>query len=63
MLPKYDLFMFGLTRSDFKLSSVSVAWAKEWAKTNRVFYIDRPFSLKDIKTPPTAKELGIESLL
>ncbi len=49
MLPKYDLFMFGLTRSDFKLSSVSVAWAKEWAKTNRVFYIDRPFSIKDIK--------------
>ena len=49
MLPEYDLFMFGLTRSDFKLSSVSVAWAKEWAKTNRVFYIDRPFSLKDIK--------------
>ena len=49
MLPKYDLFMFGLTRSDFKLSSVSVAWAKEWAKTNRVFYIDRPFSFKDIK--------------
>lgn len=49
MLPKYDLFMFGLTRSDYPLSSVSVAWAKEWAKTNRVFYFDRPFSIKDIK--------------
>ncbi|MCF8253031.1 MAG: glycosyltransferase [Bacteroidia bacterium] len=47
-LPKYDLFIFGLTRSDYTLSSVSVAWAKEWAKTNRVFYFDRPFSLKDL---------------
>lgn len=50
MLPKYDVFMFGLTRSEFSLSSVSVAWAKEWAKTNRVFYIDRPYSLRDLAT-------------
>lgn len=50
MLPKYDVFMFGLTRSEFSLSSVSVAWAKEWAKTNRVFYIDRPYSLRDLVT-------------
>ncbi|OYU97124.1 MAG: hypothetical protein CFE21_02200 [Bacteroidetes bacterium B1(2017)] len=49
MLPNYDVFMFGLTRSDFHLSSVSVAWAKEWAKTHRVFYIDRPYSLKDVR--------------
>lgn len=47
-LPAYDLFMFGLTRSDYSLSSVSVAWAKEWSKTNRVFYFDRPYSIKDI---------------
>jgi teichuronic acid biosynthesis glycosyltransferase TuaH len=50
MLPEYDVFMFGLTRSEFSLSSVSVAWAKEWAKTNRVFYIDRPYSLRDLLT-------------
>ncbi len=49
MLPPYDVFMFGLTRSDYTLSSVSVAWAKEWAKSNRVFYIDRPYSIKDVK--------------
>ncbi len=49
MLPAYDVFMFGLTRCDYTISSVSVGWAKEWAKTNRVFYIDRPFSIKDIK--------------
>jgi glycosyltransferase involved in cell wall biosynthesis len=42
--------MFGLTRSEFSISSVSVAWAKEWAKTNRVFYIDRPYSLRDLLT-------------
>ncbi|MBC7384155.1 MAG: glycosyltransferase [Bacteroidia bacterium] len=62
MLPLYDVFMFGLTRSDYPLSSVSVAWAKEWAKTNRVFYIDRPFSLKDIRkewhTPKFKKRLN-----
>jgi teichuronic acid biosynthesis glycosyltransferase TuaH len=50
MLPNYDVFMFGLTRSEFSISSVSVAWAKEWAKTNRVFYIDRPYSLRDLLT-------------
>lgn len=46
----YDVFMFGLTRSDYTLSSVSVAWSKEWAKTRRVFYFDRPFSIKDVKS-------------
>lgn len=46
----YDVFMFGLTRSDYTLSSVSVAWTKEWAKTRRVFYFDRPFSIKDVKS-------------
>lgn len=48
MLPEYDLVMFGLTRTDYTISSVSVAWAKEWSRTNRVFYIDRPFSIKDV---------------
>jgi len=46
----FDIFMFGLTRSDYTLSSVSVAWSKEWAKTRRVFYFDRPFSIKDVKS-------------
>lgn len=46
----FDIFMFGLTRSDYTLSSVSVAWTKEWAKTRRVFYFDRPFSIKDVKS-------------
>ena len=49
MKPDYDIIMFGLIRTDFKLSSTSVAWAKEWAKTNRVFYIDRPYSIKDVR--------------
>lgn len=46
----YDVFMFSLTRSDYNLSSVSVAWTKEWAKTRRVFYFDRPFSIRDISS-------------
>lgn len=48
MLPSYDLFMFGITRPDSTLSSVSIGMAKEWSKTNRVFYFDRPYSFKDL---------------
>ncbi|MET3125423.1 hypothetical protein ABID42_000511 [Arcicella rosea] len=61
MLPEYDLFIFSLSRSDSELSSVSVALAKEWSKTHRVFYIDKPYSVKDViderKVPGLKKRL------
>lgn len=55
MLRDSDLIIFSLSRWDAAYSSPSFSLAKEFAKTNRVFYIDHPFSLKDFvsrfKTP------------
>ncbi|MBC8110908.1 MAG: glycosyltransferase [Verrucomicrobia bacterium] len=50
-----DIIIFTLSRWDSPISSPSLALAKEFAKRNRVFYIDHPYSLKDFvklrKTP------------
>lgn len=43
-----DLIIFSLSRWDAQYSSPSFSLAKEFAKTNRVFYIDHPFSFKDV---------------
>lgn len=55
MLKDSDLIIFSLSRWDAPYSSPSFSLAKEFAKTNRVFYIDHPHSLKDFvlnfKTP------------
>ena len=50
MLRDSDLIIFSLSRWDAPYSSPSFSLAKEFAKTNRVFYIDHPFSLKDFVT-------------
>src|SRR5690606_25908855 len=42
-----DLIIFSLSRWDAAYSSPSFSLAKEFARSNRVFYIDHPFSLKD----------------
>lgn len=47
MLKDSDLIIFSLSRWDAPYSSPSFSLAKEFAKHNRVFYIDHPFSLKD----------------
>ena len=47
MLRDSDLIIFSLSRWDAPYSSPSFSLAKEFAKNNRVFYIDHPFSLKD----------------
>jgi hypothetical protein len=47
MSDNYDLIIIGLSRWDNTLYSSTLGIAKEFAKTNRVFYIDRPFSYKD----------------
>ncbi len=44
---EYDIIVFSLFRDDSAYSSVSLSLAKEWAKNNRVFYINHPYSLKD----------------
>lgn len=48
MKTSYDVVVLGLSRSDNALSSVTKAFAKELANTHRVFYIDRPYSFKDL---------------
>jgi hypothetical protein len=47
MVDNYDVILIGLSRWDNILNSSVLNIASEWAKTNRVFYIDRPFSVKD----------------
>jgi glycosyltransferase involved in cell wall biosynthesis len=47
MLKNSDLIIFSLSRWDAAYSSPSFSLAKEFAKNNRVFYIDHPFSVKD----------------
>jgi teichuronic acid biosynthesis glycosyltransferase TuaH len=45
---RYDIIIFTLFRDDNAYSSVSLSIGKEFAKQNRVFYINHPYSLKDI---------------
>lgn len=42
-----DIICLSLTRSDASISSSGLSLAKEFAKENRVFYIDHPYSWKD----------------
>ena len=44
---KYDIVIFTLFRTDHEYSSVSLSWAKEFAKNNRVLYVNHPYSIKD----------------
>lgn len=47
MLKDSDIIIFSLSRWDAPYSSPSFSLAKEFARNNRVFYIDHPFSVKD----------------
>lgn len=42
------MIIFSLSRWDAPITSPSFSLAREFAKQNRVFYIDHPFSLKDV---------------
>lgn len=42
-----DIICFSLSRWDSAISSPALSLAKEFARNNRVFYIDHPFSWKD----------------
>ncbi|HOY04898.1 MAG TPA: glycosyltransferase [Saprospiraceae bacterium] len=43
-----EIVFFTLFRTDNPYSSISLSMAKELAKTRRVFYVNHPYSLKDI---------------
>lgn len=45
---KPDIVMFALPRWDGDFSSTALSLAKEMSKSTRVFYIDNPFTLKDL---------------
>ena len=47
MMRHCDIICLTLSRWDSEISSPSLSLAKEFAKKNRVFYIDHPYSLKD----------------
>jgi glycosyltransferase involved in cell wall biosynthesis len=47
MIRDSDIIIFSLSRWDAPISSPSFSLAKEFARNNRVFYIDHPFSIKD----------------
>lgn len=45
---KIDIVCFSLSRWDAPISSPAVSLAKEFSKNNRVFYIEHPYSWKDL---------------
>ncbi len=45
-----DIICFSLSRWDSPISSPAVALAKTFSKTNRVFFIEHPYSWKDLIT-------------
>lgn len=57
-----DIVIFALSRFDGPYSSSPISLAKEFSKTNRVFYINHPYSIKDIfvgfKSRQIAKRLS-----
>ena len=53
-----DIVIFSLIRHDAPISSTPLALAKVFSKQHRVFYIDHPYSIKDV-----LKEEGLKGLL
>jgi hypothetical protein len=47
---KCDIICFSLSRWDSPISSPALSLAKEFARTNRVFYVEHPYSWKDYFT-------------
>ncbi len=45
---KIDIIYFTLFRTDNAYSSVSLSLAKELSKNHRVFYVNHPYSIKDV---------------
>ena len=56
---EYDIIYFSLFRWNGPYSSISVALAREFSRTRRVFYINNPFTLKDSLTSDPQMETVI----
>lgn len=53
----YDIIILTMSRWDGQYSSAILSLAKEFAKRNRVFYIDHPFTIKDFITRHSSREI------
>ena len=51
-MKEFDIVSLGVFRWDGPYSSNSIALAKEWVKTNRVFFISFPYTWKDVRALP-----------
>src|SRR5688500_1075094 len=49
-MTRNDIIMFALPLWDGPFYSTALSLSKELARDNRVFYIDNPFTLKDVLT-------------
>jgi glycosyltransferase involved in cell wall biosynthesis len=47
---EYDIVFFSLFRTDNAYSSISMSMAKEMCRTNRVFYVNHPYTIRDVIT-------------
>ncbi len=47
-MENYDVVILAFTRWDQQASSATLSFAKAWSINHRVFYIDKPYSLKDL---------------
>jgi glycosyltransferase involved in cell wall biosynthesis len=66
MRPDIDIIYFTLFPWDHAYSSVSLSFTREYAKNNRVFYINHPYTLKDFVwgwNKPMVKERRKDMLL
>ncbi|MFK7983879.1 MAG: glycosyltransferase [Saprospiraceae bacterium] len=54
---EYDIILYTLFPTDNIYSSVSLSMAKEFAKRNRVFYVNKPYSVKDFVGNLTNKKV------
>jgi teichuronic acid biosynthesis glycosyltransferase TuaH len=52
-----DIVCLSLSRSDWHISSPGLSLAKEFAKNNRVFFIDHPYSWKDYFNTALSKQI------
>lgn len=52
-----DIICFSLSRWDAPISSPALSLAKEFAKSNRVFYVEHPYSWKDFLTLRSTPEV------
>lgn len=55
--PEIDIIILTMSRWDGQYSSAILSLAKEFAKSNRVFYVDHPFTVKDFISKKSSAEI------